>query len=285
MPIDRARILAHGWRQGRLFTPEDSARLIGTVSPPPYLPRELHDGFRLIVASHSCDVVCERDDEPHVDVYPVIPLPGQADPLQLAVRNARRLHLQLSVSGVELPCELIAASRFCLPRSLLAELSPDSSASLAELYLNHFVAWLASRFDRPAFPDEFNARLDPAKKKIRKALNDAHRSLRAVLIDIEPFDESPQAEGTAYEIWLLGLMRDHDHQNDTERDRVIAALARIKQALESCVLGGKAKAFRVNPPEVRSDSALSVADYGGYYNFGFDDLSLRDNTGTPTQVL
>lgn len=282
--MDRAQILANGWRQGSLFSIEDSARLLREAQPPPYLPREIADGFRLIVASHSCDIVSERDDEPYVDVYPVVSLPAGVDPQQLSVRNARRLHVHLTVGGAEIACEIFAPSRFSISRTRLTELAADAGASLSEFYLKHFVAWLAARFRRTAFPDEFNERLEPAKKKIRKALNDAHRGLISLLIDLDPFDETPKTDGTAYELSLLGLMTHADYETPETHAKATTALMRTKGALDGCMLDGGAKAFKVNKPELRSAATLSVADYDTYYSFGFEDLSLRDDTDLPPQT-
>src|SRR5712672_2939141 len=74
MPIDRTRIEANGWSQGKFFRPEDSAKLFEqhaarvacrTTTPPD----------TLILASHDCDILSHiGDDEPDVTVFPVLPL-------------------------------------------------------------------------------------------------------------------------------------------------------------------------------------------------------------------
>lgn len=59
MPIDRTRIEANGWSQGKFFRPEDSAKLFEQHAAR-VAGRTIAHPDTLILASHDCDILSCR---------------------------------------------------------------------------------------------------------------------------------------------------------------------------------------------------------------------------------
>ena len=87
--MDVPSIVGHGWRQGSLFTLEASQALLGE--------KRTHANSRLILASQDCDIVHRGNGEPFVDTFEAKPIPALV-PTESRARNARHLHLPLSVN-------------------------------------------------------------------------------------------------------------------------------------------------------------------------------------------
>jgi hypothetical protein len=141
--MDVPAIIGHGWRQGSVFTLEASHELLGE--------KRTHADSRLILASQDCDIVHRGNGEPFVDTFEAKPIPVLV-PTEARARNARHLHLPLSVNGVAQPHQIKFWSRLALPREGLAEFAPDPFAFLMPAALKWFRQWLGSRYDRPCAP-------------------------------------------------------------------------------------------------------------------------------------
>jgi hypothetical protein len=51
--------------------------------------------------------------------------------------------------------------------------------------------------------------------------------------------------------------------------------------MQGCKLADGSPAFTVTRSAARSMATMSVAEYNDYKNFGFEELSLRDDTALP----
>lgn len=150
MPIDGARIQALGWRQGSVFTLDASRPLITaqrTIYGLESFPIPV-DG-RLILVSHSCDVVHDGEQEPRIELCPAVPVEG-LDGRFTGTGNSRRLHVEIEIAGAAVPYELLAATRFYWARDVLEAAGPDPVAVLRDNYLRNFQHWIAKRVRRAA---------------------------------------------------------------------------------------------------------------------------------------
>lgn len=169
MPIDRGRIATNGWSQGKLFRPEDSARLIQQhgarlAGRTPVSPTTL------ILASHGCRHLSHiGDEEPDVTVFPILSIAGIAGLSfsPVSVHRPRAWHFEMKQDGSVIQCELLARTAFFIPRGELEVVTPWPGAALMERHAREFAPWLRVRWDRPAFPDEFNERLRVIQSKVR----------------------------------------------------------------------------------------------------------------------
>lgn len=276
MAIDGARIQALGWRQGSVFTLDASRPLIAAQRA--YYGAEsfdVPDDARLIVISHSCDVVNAGTQEPRIELCPAVPV-AKLDGRYTGTSNPRRLHVELEVGGVAVPHELLAPTRFYWPRTVLEAAGPDTAAILPDRFRRSFLHWIAKRVRRAALPDAFNRRIDAKlRKRMAKLLEPLQAQVNALLIALEPMDEE-LADGDAYRVQVLALMEPDDFDEAGKREAVTKVVAELEQVLddrddidlEQCV--------------VRSMTDVSFAEYRDFVIWDFDELSLEEGEDPPT---
>ena len=168
------------WRQGHLLG-SDAIAAFG-----------LHHALEpektfVIVASHDCDLAQAPEGEPLIEVV-IGRLVTERDGNCTHAKNARRLHVEFAGSAVfwvefeastKIPISKLAFNDFC-PRKD-AQLSPENHAV--------FQMWLASRYRRSAFPEEFERRLTSKEfklhEKISKALKPHGELIAGIFFDVD----------------------------------------------------------------------------------------------------
>ena len=138
------------WRQGHLLG-SDAVAALGLrhcIEPEQTL---------VIVASHDCDLTQHPDGEPVVEVV-VGRLLADKDGTYAHSKSARKLHVEFAGSSA---CwgEFEATAKVTLDKWLLNEFKPRTDATLSPEDQATFQMWLASRYRRSAFPDDFERRL------------------------------------------------------------------------------------------------------------------------------
>jgi hypothetical protein len=115
----------------------------------------------VVLISHDCDIV---NDEHELEVEVIV---GQfvdaVDGNLTGGKNSRRLHLDWSHDDGTRHVELRANGKRKIPKSTLASLPPDLNYRLDAKDLVTLRFWLGARYNRAAFPDEFNNRLRRTK--------------------------------------------------------------------------------------------------------------------------
>jgi len=166
------------WRQGNLLGSDaiDALKL-------------RHPGFQektlVIVATHDCDLAQHPDAEPRIEV-----LVGQLtekDGTYAHAKSARRLHIEFSGAGM-FWAEFDAIAKVSIAKADLAPFSPRTDAHLTPESHATFQMWLASRYRRSAFPDEFERRLTRETKlaeKITKAVKPHGDLIAGVFFDVD----------------------------------------------------------------------------------------------------
>ena len=275
MAIDGARIQTLGWRQGSVFTLEASRPLIAAQRTLYGAESfEVPDDARLIVISHSCDVVNTGTQEPRIELCPAIPV-ARLDGRFTGTGNPRRLHVELDVGGVAVPHELLAPTRFYCPRIILETAGPDPAAALPERFRRNFLHWIAKRVRRAALPDAFNRRIDgKLRRRLAKLLAPLQAQMHALLIALDPMDEE-LADGEAYRMQVLALMEPEDFE-DAERQRAVTAtVAEMEQLLDG------REDIDLEQCEVRSMTNVSLAEHRDFVIWDFDELSLEEGENPP----
>lgn len=147
MPIDSVLIRTNGWRQGSVFSLDDSRTLL----------QQPESNARLILVSHDCDIVHSGLREPVVEVCEAQPQ-QRLDGTYALAKNPRLRHVGLRISEAVVPHSLQAADRRWIDRSLLEGMAPANGAVVAEGERRIITRWLAKRYDRAALPDRFTLR-------------------------------------------------------------------------------------------------------------------------------
>jgi len=170
------------WRQGYLL-PNAAVKSLGLTHP------EHQDDTLVIVASHDCDLAQHPDKEPQIEV--VVGRKIQLlDGSYTHAKSSRTLHLEFQ--GKEpLLSEFIITAKCGIPKKVLADFSPATGFRLSSADCAAFQLWLASRYRRSAFPDEFENRLKEANldKKIAKAIKPHGKMITAVFFDVDEGEE------------------------------------------------------------------------------------------------
>lgn len=277
MPINAEKIDENGWRQGSAFSIADSACLMQEHGNRPQLPGvALGAEARLMVVSHSCEIVHPRDQEPLIDVIPAKPLPPGAKTEGAGHgRIARRLRLPVQIANNEILHELHAPLRFPIARERLEELKPDPTAALSREALRDLTYWLALRYRRRVFPTEFDRRLGEGHNRIRRLIRRIEPVCAAFLYSLNTDCELPSSE--VYRLRLVLVVR----ASALDDDRVRASCDQVIDALEAIFdgIGGIEADIHL-----RSDTQFSLAERMSFESWGLEDLSIEvDNEPPPVE--
>lgn len=171
------------WRQGHLLD-HDAIEALGLTLPD--LPVEQH---AVVVASHDCDLAQSPHAEPLVEII-VGRMIERSDGNYTYAKTARKLHVQFS-GNANFWGDLVATAKFSVPKSELCRFSPRTDAVLDAENRSIFQLWLASRYRRSAFPDEFEQRLKDSKldAKISRVLKPHGESITGIFFDVDGGDE------------------------------------------------------------------------------------------------
>ncbi|MDX8378930.1 MAG: hypothetical protein R8K48_02630 [Gallionella sp.] len=146
------------WRQGYLLCANAIAAL-------ELARQENADQTVVIVATHDCDLAQLPEIEPYVEVI----VGRKVDPLSNCknANSARKLHIEFNGNSTFWG-EFVATDMRRLNKADLNSFMPGTDMQLTIENHNIFQLWLASRYRRSAFPDEFERRLTKETKLSRK---------------------------------------------------------------------------------------------------------------------
>jgi hypothetical protein len=167
------------WRQGRLLG-SDAIEALGL--------NHLAAGEQtlVIVASHDCDLAQAPEGEPVVEVV-VGRLVTDKEGSCTHAKNARKLHVEFAGAAV-FWAEFDATAKLSVDKRTLNDFVPHPEAQLSPENHSVFQMWLASRYRRSAFPDEFERRLIKETKlaeKITKAVRPHGELIAGVFFDVD----------------------------------------------------------------------------------------------------
>lgn len=149
------------WRQGHLLGSDaiEALRLHHVVTP---------DQTLVIVASHDCDIAQPPEGEPFIEVV-VGRLALDKDGNCTHAKNARKLHVEFA-STAGFWAEFEAAVKISIDKLAMNDFAPRFDAYLSPESHAIFQMWLASRYRRSAFPDEFERRLTSKEFKLHEKI-------------------------------------------------------------------------------------------------------------------
>lgn len=167
------------WRQGHLLS-QDAVTALGlcyAAAP---------EQTVVIVSSHDCDLAQTPEEEPKIEVV-IGCLVTDKDGNCTHAKNARKLHVEF-VGGDTFWAEFKATAKHFVDKLRLNELEPRPGVHLTSENHTIFQMWLASRYRRSAFPDEFERRLVQKTKlaeKIAKAVKPHGELISGVFFDVD----------------------------------------------------------------------------------------------------
>jgi hypothetical protein len=247
-------IRERGWRQGRLLDGAIARSLLANDD-------DLDDFDDFVIISHSCDVVSDDfEKEPTVELIGRRRI-DSADGNYAFAKSPRLWHMS---AGADM-YELRMSSRREIPRQHLAEHDPIGSITEADLRI--LKRWMANRYARAGFADEFNRRCRPALARVAGRLKRDGHMMSAIYVLV---DDSELPEEKDYEIVVIATMLEEDYDVAEHRSTCQESLNQIVLHLDGC------DGILVTDAELRSEAAVSLADLRELSRWDFDSLSLRD---------
>ena len=188
------------------------AEATGDIADSVNLGEKLIAGSHWMVISHSCDINSPSPIETSIEIILMTPIDKQ-DNANIHGRHPRFYHLKTTGNKWY---EARIDRRGCVDRSFCAKYAPCTNINISKKDILTIVQWVAYRYVRSAFPDEFNVRVsrkNKAKESLKKLLQQGESELLyGLFINISPNNDLPPNED--YNIQLLGLVEDAITQDD-----------------------------------------------------------------------
>jgi hypothetical protein len=265
------------WRQGDLLTNEavKSTGMLHSESPSETL---------VIVATHDCDLTQLPDREPLIEVVVgrrVKKLEGNFT----HAKNSRTLHIEFD-SNEPLLAEFSSVEKRTIPKNVLVDYVPEPNTMLSPTVKATFQMWLASRYRRSAFPDEFENRLKEAKlhEKISKTVKPLGNIITAVFFDVDEGREVVRTEPD--DIYGLDIILLYATEPDFDAAEKAADSAKdtIKQAFKEKLQdpqSGSWKYIELRYIDAISEEALSYRQAKVWKKWSLDYISLGADPQQP----
>jgi len=264
------------WRQGHLLTNE---AVTATGLNHPKYP----DDTVVIVASHDCDLAQLPDIEPQVEVVVGRQIPA-LDGNYTHAKSSRTLHLEFD--NEPLLAEFVITEKHSIPKNVLVDFGPRTNVRLSPRNLSTFQQWLASRYRRSAFPDEFDHRMKKAglTDKIVKAVKPHGSMITAVFFDV---DEGQEVARTGPDdVYMLDIILLHATEPDFQAAEASANEARvaIEHAFTTKLFdtqSGSWKSIELRSVEVNSEGAMTYLQSTLLKQWRLDYISLGADPQQP----
>lgn len=257
------------WRQGDLLTREAAAAL-GLVAA-------VDEERRVIVITHDCDL--PHGSELCVEVI-VAKMVVKEDPQLSYAKNPRRLHLAYEgINAAPLILELRHGDRRSVPKGDFAERAvKDHSPALPIDAKRVLKQWLAARYGRPAFPNEFEERLRKGKveRKIAKILEPDAKYLVGLFFDLGEQRGTEAVEGEPYAL-SVSVVYDANEGGADARGAAERVAMQLRELFENTY--GKpdvATEIALDACEAVADTYLTLADLRRVDQWRLEYISLRD---------
>ncbi len=263
--LDVDAIHAHRWRQGSVFREDDHPRLSEAFQ------FDIPANSRLIVVSQDCDIVHPSiEGEPFVEVILATRLADGASGSLTYGKNPRRLHIPIRINDDAQDFECLSR-RYIIDRRFLVGHAPDNDSVVASSTILVIRRWLAARYTRTAFPDEFNARIRKGLEVQERSLKRRGAEISGIYIAVNPWEEVD--EGETYQVSLYATMEVETWSDHRIRGEMSSLLGDIATALNRC------DGIEVDDFQLLSEADLSLADIRLLRRWDYDYLSYRDTPG------
>lgn len=277
------------WRQGTVLTSE-AAAAFGLTS------KRAPDDTAVVVISHDCDLAQDPQVEPFVEVI-VGRFVGEAVGTFTHCKNLRRLHLPYTAGEEKRTIEIEQMHRASVPKIAEGAAALAASEPRPQLLLKHsdrriLQRWLAARYERAAFPDEFDRRMTDTKvaDAIVKTFKDTGHHVPGVFFDV---DEGHEREHTGpddpYQL-VITLLYATDVNPKVAEQAAMAAQKRIEEIFKARCRAKNADGLEqwrwieLQAVEVISDQALTYAQSLLLTKWQADYISLRSDPQQPIAV-
>jgi len=258
------------WRQGYVL-PDQAAKIAGLFTEGQIDPVA-------VVISHDCDLAQDPSIEPMVELIVGRSIVN-ADGNYTYAKNARRLHLTFTGSVEHLTADFQATRRTQVAKDQLAAYEPAGTIKLTPIERNILQRWLAARYRRSAFPDEFDRRLERTgvQDRLSKILKSTGSLIAAIYFDVDQGEEVPRAADEPYVLAIYILYSTETDPEAAERAAEAAKQSIRKAFRDRCLSKGTGAWHDIELVECEaiSDQAMTVQQAESLKRWSADHLSLR----------
>ncbi|WP_445620645.1 hypothetical protein ACUN8C_01670 [Kushneria sp. Sum13] len=264
-----------GFRQGDLAIYEGS---LTTISG-----ENLADQ-KIVIISHDCDIARNLETEPLLEII-LANVITKEDPQLCHARNSRRLHLKYTgSSNDDIWLELTQHKKtYICKESFSSEgiLQTDKSYYLPANEKRILKQWLASRYGRPAFPNEFERRLASHKnfeRKLRKAIDQAGDCISGIFMTLDDASDVELQEGEAYPLRIIIVYDTFNYVMDESEETASQLSERIKSLFkDNFERDGKAEEIDLEECDIIAHTQFSFAQMKEYSQWRVEHLSLTED--------
>jgi len=246
-----------GWHQGAVIE----------VPPGSQLAELLGDEAYAVVVSQDCDVVALVSTEACVDLIPATVPETAAGDLRYG-KNPRRLCVELTNGKF---ANLDIRRRRTVQKADVVGIAPTAQPCVPK-DRKLLAKWLGKRYSRPAFPDEFNVRLDGQKKKLSKlSKREEGKHITAIFLSLNTEEELADGEDYKVLVWLACRT---EAAGDPQRRAPLEKYAKeLADAVDAC------DGIEVAEYELRAEFDVSLEDLRDMKRYDFDYRSEAPKPG------
>jgi hypothetical protein len=241
------KIRAAGWRQGSVIDRHSASEKFKNLleGKPPELTHWL-------VLTQDCDLINDSyEKEPEIELLGC-KIVAAVDGNLTHGKNPRRIHLPALIGNCTVVLEARVFQRFCFPRPALEDFPPTEGCSTSVEEIRMLAEWVARRYTRSAFPDEFNRRIKKAHIGFKKVLADHGTVISGVWVALNTYSEL--AAGEAYRIGVRVTVTAEDYQEAAKRDEANMVVNSLELGFADC------EGIEVVRADFVSESDFSLSD-------------------------
>ena len=267
-PTTGQQLYDAGWCQGAILPVEVAARIRPITVPEHYQ--------HAVQITQDCNIVAEDAKESHVEVaFGYCPQPGENTNALAQGKNPRLFLTEVS-PGQRFVWDVRHRASVLKTALCTAVGSVEPLGRLLDSDLREFRAWLGRRYSRPAFPDNFNDRLRPARSAIDKVVNtEAFLSIRAVFYLITEREEE-LSEGVLYHLRIIFCFK---HNGTSEPlTQATTEIGKFTKAVTAC------PGIVLTKYEAISDSRFPIQYLDAWDCVDFDSRSYGSSDSAPPRL-
>ncbi|QQZ36361.1 hypothetical protein [Pseudomonas sp. SK2] len=274
------------WRQGYIVDSKTLTQLGIT------LDGDDHESIIAVVATHDCDLAQLAPGEPEVELILGKILEDKLDGNYTHCKTARRLHIELTGTDQYLKCEFDASKRIRIlkehedPSRAFVSYDPARNWVMNGQERSIFQRWLAARYRRSSFPDEFDRRLRDTKvaERLAKLFKETGNHIPAVFFDLDQgIERTREGADDLYELSITVLYKT-DEDPEAAEEAALGAAEAIKELFEKrCknAAGTDWEWIELLDIDVISDEALTYGQSLNLTRWHADYVSLRTDPEQP----
>jgi hypothetical protein len=253
------------WRQGALLTIQAASELH-------LLDPDAPESTFVCIISHDCDLANDDlDEEPDVEVILGRMVAPKPDGYSWG-KSIRTLHLQAMRNNTPFGLELRARNKRLVPKAALAAFVPDPEVVFNNQDIDTLRRWLAARYYRSAFPDDFNdffSKSTNAAEKLEKAVR-KFGGVTAVYFDLGGARVAP---------YPLTITLAFDAGDDAEEASEAAegVANKVTSIMETCLTSGGPIQFKAC--KAASEDDITVAQSRRLQQWRLDYVTAKASDG------